>query len=278
MVIGKNSHFSCAANFLRGRKCVFCGSFTVYKTSRGYVKCGRCGKVKSLAQLRRELAILRGFYQLQPAYRLAHDLALDVKTITRVYQRLREVLYHTTELEGGKLKGEIELDEAYFRGRRKGKRGRGAAGKRLVFGLLERDGRVYTKVIAHASAEELRGHIEAKTRKGSVYLPMPSGVISRSSVTGNIIRLIIPSHWWISVLKTISMALKGFGAMPSIFCITIAVCQSIISRCILRKSNTVIITETKTSLNSLLTSTLVSFLPNSHNLGCIYNRYILHST
>ena len=169
MVIGKSSHFSCAANFLRGRKCVFCGSFEVCKTSRAYVKCGRCGKVKSLTQLRRELAILRGFYQLQPAYRLAHDLGLDVKTVTRVYQRLRDVLYHITELEGGKLKGEIELDEAYFGGRRKGKRGRGAAGKSLVFGLLERDGRVYTKVIEHASAEELMGHIQAKTRKGSVY-------------------------------------------------------------------------------------------------------------
>lgn len=174
-----------------------------------------------------------------------------VQDVPRVCQRLREVLYHTTEREGGKLKGEIELDETYFGGRRKGKRGRGAVGKNLVFGLLERDGRVYTNVIEHASTEALMGHIEAKTRKGSVYFTEAFRGISRSSVTGNIIRLIIPSHWWISVLKTISMALKGFGAMPSIFCITIAVCQSIISRCILRKSNTVIITETKTSLINL---------------------------
>ena len=73
------------------------------------------------------------------------------------------------ELEGGKLKGEIELDEAYFGGRRKGKRGRAAAGKSVVFGLLERESRVYTKVVESVSAEELMRHIQAKTRKGSVY-------------------------------------------------------------------------------------------------------------
>lgn len=169
MVTGKSSHFACAANFLRGRKCVFCGSFRVLHTARGYVKCRRCGKSKSLAKLRREIEILKGFYQLQPAYRLAADLGVDTKVITRVYQRLREGLFHVTELEGGKLKGEIELDEAYFGGRRKGKRGRGAAGKSIVFGLLERDGRVYTRVVTLLTAEELLRHIQAHTRKGSVY-------------------------------------------------------------------------------------------------------------
>ena len=144
MAIGKNSHFSCAANFLRGRKCIFCGSFKVLRTARGYVKCRNCSKSKSVSRLRREIAILQGFYQLQPAYRLASDLGLDIKVVSRVYQRLREALFHLCELEGGKLKGEIELDEAYFGGRRKGKRGRGAAGKSVVFGLLEREGRVYT--------------------------------------------------------------------------------------------------------------------------------------
>lgn len=169
MVTGQNTVFSCAANFLRGRKCVFCGSFKVNKTARQYVKCRLCSKSKSLAKLRREIAIIKGFYQQQPAYRLASDLAVDVKVITRVYQRLRELVYHTCELEGGKLKGEIELDEAYFGGRRKGKRGRGAAGKRVVFGLLERHGRVYTTVVEHLTADELMQHIKAKTRKGSVY-------------------------------------------------------------------------------------------------------------
>ncbi len=40
--------------------------------------------------------------------------------------------------------GEVEADESYFGGQRKGKRGRGAAGKVAVFGLLKRNGKVYT--------------------------------------------------------------------------------------------------------------------------------------
>ncbi|CWP45491.1 IS1016 transposase [Neisseria meningitidis] len=35
--------------------------------------------------------------------------------------------------------GEVEADESYFGGQRKGKRGRGAAGKVAVFGLLKRE-------------------------------------------------------------------------------------------------------------------------------------------
>lgn len=169
MVQRQTSIFSCAANFERGRKCVFCGSFHVSRTKRGYVKCGKCLRQKSLKRLKRELAVLKGFYLQQPAYRLAHDLDVGYQSITRTYQKLREIIYHVAELEGGKLSGEIEMDESYFGGRRKGKRGRGAKGKSVVFGLLERNGRVYTRVVEHVSAEELLEVIRKKTRKGSVY-------------------------------------------------------------------------------------------------------------
>lgn len=129
----------------------------VNRTKRGYVRCRHktCGKQKSLKRLRTEIGIVQGFYQQQPAYRLAHDLGLDYQTITRVYQRLREAIYHVAELEGGRLNGEVEMDESYFGGRRKGKRGRGAKGKSIVFGLLERDGRVYTRVVDGVSKEDL---------------------------------------------------------------------------------------------------------------------------
>ena len=169
MNTGRKNVFGCSANFLNGRKCVFCGSFKTSRTARGYVKCASCLRQKSLKKLRSDIGILQGFYQQQPAYRLASDLGCDVKVVTRVYQRLREVLFHTAELEGMKLSGSIELDESYFGGVRKGKRGRGAAGKSIVFGLLERDGRAYTKVVENVSAETLMQHISDHTRKGSVY-------------------------------------------------------------------------------------------------------------
>jgi transposase len=169
MVTLSNRVFSCAANFLRGRKCIFCGSFKVCRTGRGYVKCQKCGAQKSLKKLKIEIEILKGFYQLQPAYRLAKDLDVDAKVVSRIYQKTRMMLYHVAELEGTKLSGEIELDESYFGGKRKGKRGRGASGKSVVFGLLERDGRVYTKVVESVDAQTLMSHISEHTRKGSVY-------------------------------------------------------------------------------------------------------------
>jgi len=78
-------------------------------------------------------------------------------------------LFHIAEREGAKLSGEIELDEAYFGGVRKGQRGRGARCKSIVCGLLERDSRVYTKVVESVSAETVMTPIQAHTRKGSVY-------------------------------------------------------------------------------------------------------------
>ena len=47
------------------------------------------------------------------------------------------------------------MDESYFGGRRKGNRGRGAAGKIPVFGILERNGIVRIEVIKGVTAQTL---------------------------------------------------------------------------------------------------------------------------
>jgi transposase len=60
------------------------------------------------------------------------------------------------------LAGEIEVDESYFGGVRKGKRGRGAGGKVPVFGFLKRGGRVYAKVIPDTKSKMLMGIITIK--------------------------------------------------------------------------------------------------------------------
>ena len=57
------------------------------------------------------------------------------------------------------IAGEIEVDESYFGGARKGKRGRGATGKVAVFG---RGDKVYTKIIPDASGATLLRIIERK--------------------------------------------------------------------------------------------------------------------
>ncbi len=81
-------------------------------------------------------------------------VGVNKNTAAYYFQRLRELIYEMTE-EDTAFSGEVEVDESYFGGRRKGKRGRGAKGKVPVFGLLKRGGRVYTKIIPDAKAATL---------------------------------------------------------------------------------------------------------------------------
>lgn len=69
---------------------------------------------------------------------------------------------------GELLSGEIELNESYFGGRRKGNRGCRAAGKVPVFGILERNGIVQVNVVPNVTAETLLGFTVRKVRRGSV--------------------------------------------------------------------------------------------------------------
>ena len=66
------------------------------------------------------------------------------------------------------LGGEVEMDESYFGGHRKGKRGRGAAGKVPVFGILERNGIVGVQVVPNVKAETLLNLTVKKVRRGSI--------------------------------------------------------------------------------------------------------------
>ena len=159
----------CLTSFLLGRKCPYCGHRKSYRVRRGYRKCWYCRREKSLKRLRREILVIAAFRRSQTALLTSLDLGIPYKAVKNIYDHLRLAIIRQCEAEAGKLSGEIELDEAYFGGRRKGKRGRGAAGKSVVFGLLERDGRVYTKVVDAVSKEVLMDIIRAKSRKGSVY-------------------------------------------------------------------------------------------------------------
>ena len=65
------------------------------------------------------------------------------------------------------FRGEIEVDEAYFGGKRKGNRGRGAENKIIVLGMLKRGGNVHVEIIPDASADTLLASITAVVEKGS---------------------------------------------------------------------------------------------------------------
>src|ERR1051325_5727180 len=64
--------------------------------------------------------------------------------------------------------GPVEIDESYFGGRRKGKRGRGAAGKVAVFGILKRGGKVYAQMIADCKRGTLLPIIKRRVQPDSV--------------------------------------------------------------------------------------------------------------
>ena len=100
--------------------------------------------------------------------RCAADLiGVNRKTAAFYYHRLRQLILEATENKD-LLSGEIEVDESYFGGRRKGKRGRGAAGKIPVFGILKRKNKVFTKVIPDAKAKTLMPIIQKKIKPDSI--------------------------------------------------------------------------------------------------------------
>ena len=100
--------------------------------------------------------------------RTAAELAgVNKNTAAYYFHRLRLLIFHHYEhLE--MFDGEVEADESYFGGCRKGNRGRGAAGKVMVFGLLKRNGKVYTVTVANTQSATLLPIIREKVRPDSV--------------------------------------------------------------------------------------------------------------
>lgn len=64
--------------------------------------------------------------------------------------------------------GPVEIDGGYFGGHRKGRRGRGAAGKGAVFGVLKRSGKAYAPTIADCKRGTLLPVIRRKVKPESV--------------------------------------------------------------------------------------------------------------
>ena len=81
---------------------------------------------------------------------------MNRNTVNRYYGLLRRAILSESIREARREIGEYELDESYFGARRvRGKRGRGAAGKTPVFGLLKRGEKVYVTVVPDCSRESL---------------------------------------------------------------------------------------------------------------------------
>jgi transposase len=121
---------------------------------------------KSRMSVRKQQKLLEHFVAGTTARAAALLVGVQGNTATRFYQRLRQLI--ASKQESYELSGEVEADESYFGGVRKGRRGRGAAGKVPVFGLLKRGGKVYTAIIPDAKATTLIPIIREKVMPDSI--------------------------------------------------------------------------------------------------------------
>jgi transposase len=158
--------------------CQSCSSSEFYYHQRWRVRCKGCKKDywplqgTRFALLRispsQWLSLVKLFELSTSARKASQEVHLSYKTTLRAYDILRRVLVEELAKTDDLLKGELEADEAYFGGKRKGKRGRGAGGKTIVYGILERGGRVSVSIVQDVSAESLMTETVKRVRRGSI--------------------------------------------------------------------------------------------------------------
>jgi transposase len=110
------------------------------------------------------------FFILEVTARSAADiLGIQPNSAALFYRKIRQVIaFHVAQEAAEVFNGEVEIDESYFGGVRKGKRGRGAAGKVVVFGMLKRHGKVFTVVVENTKTKTLMNEIARKIKPDSV--------------------------------------------------------------------------------------------------------------
>jgi len=128
----------------------------------------------------------------------------------------------------------IEVDESDFGGRRQGRRGRGAAGKIPVFGLLKRGGKITTRIIPDASSATLMPSARSCPTASSI----------RTVGEGTTCLMCQPSNtcgstiWSDSqVSKSTSTTSNIFGARQSVTCVSATVSRRPNSGTIWRNAN-----------------------------------------
>ena len=159
--------------------CKFCKSKQIYiMKSRNQLRCKICKKdFKPFTNSKfplvkisysKWLALIKLFELSLSAKTASKQMQLDYKTTLKAFDTLRFSILEELAKTDRVLKGEIEADEAYFGGKRKGNRGRGARNKTIVFGILERNGKVSVQIVKNVKAKTLLAGTIRKVKKGSI--------------------------------------------------------------------------------------------------------------
>ena len=165
-------------------RCEYCNSRKLwwYTAERGYrnYTCQNCRyKFSDLSNTpfsRSRTSLRKWFWTISELSRrtaisaaeLAERLQVTYKTAWRMLKVLREAMWE--HMVNRILSGVVEVDETYIGGRRKGFRGRGAANKTAVLGMIERGGEAVAIPVDGVDSAELHYHIEYQVKKGSLLI------------------------------------------------------------------------------------------------------------
>ena len=169
---------------------------------------------------------------LEVTARSAADiLGIHPNSAVLFYRKIRMVISHYLALAADEVfEGPVELDESYFGGRRKGRRGRGAAGKVVVFGILKRNGRVYTVVVDNAKSDTLMPVIKQKIMPDSIVYTDSLSSYDKLDVSGlSITASTIPRN--LQTVRTTLTALRIFGIRQNASCANTTESIANLSRC-----------------------------------------------
>jgi transposase-like protein len=131
------------------------------KASNKYYRAAKIGEAKFRQ-------IIRCFSEDLTASSTSRLTGVSVRSVNDIFLKIRRRLAVISEAQSP-FEGKVEIDESYFGPTRvRGKRGRGAGQKTIVFGILKRGENVYTRIIPNAAKSTLRKVIRGHVALSSV--------------------------------------------------------------------------------------------------------------
>ena len=118
---------------------------------------------------RKTRQIIKFFALDLTAHKTSQVCKLTRKSVNQIYLKIRQRIAEEAERASPFTHSEIEVDESYFGAKRvRGKRGRGASGKTIVFGIYKRNGSVYTEIVPNVQKKTLQSIIRGKVSLDSI--------------------------------------------------------------------------------------------------------------